>query len=267
MTIVRARVEDQVLHLLLDGADTLNAISPQTLTGLEQALTRAEQDDDLRAVVVTGVGEKAFSVGMDIAFLGECFADPDGVFLPFLDRFHAVLRRVELLPVPVIAQVNGLARAGGFELLLACDLVVVVEDARVGDIHLAFGVPPGAGASQRAARKLGDQRAKALMLTSMWLDGPTMLAWGLALAVVPRADLAAEVEGLLATLRGRSRAAIAATKLSVGAAQNLPLAAGLEHERALFEKFLRVPGAAEGYAAWVEKRSPSWGSADVREVR
>ncbi|WP_241238376.1 enoyl-CoA hydratase/isomerase family protein [Nocardioides pantholopis] len=267
MTVVRSRVEDQVLHLLLDGPETLNSVSPQTLTGLEEALTRAEEDEDLRAVVITGAGEKAFSVGMDITFLGECFADPDGVFLPFLDRFHAVLRRLELLPVPVIAQVNGLARAGGFELLLACDLVVVAEGARVGDIHLAFGVPPGAGASQRAARKLGDQRAKALMLTSMWLDGHTMLAWGLALAVLPRTELAAEVERLLGTLRGRSRAAIAATKLGIGAAQDLPLAEGLRHERALFEKFLRVPGAAEGYTAWVEQRTPSWGSADVREVR
>lgn len=96
-----------------------------------------------------------------------------------------MLRRFEKLPALVVGAVNGLARAGGFEIILACDVVVVADHAKFGDIHLLFGVPPGAGASQRAARKLGDQRAKALMFTSMWFDSPRRLAWGLSLEAVP----------------------------------------------------------------------------------
>ncbi|WP_235738819.1 enoyl-CoA hydratase-related protein [Nocardioides alcanivorans] len=260
MTVTRHRVEEQVMHILLDGADTMNSLTPEAVDGLETALDAAEADDDLRAVVITGAGDQAFCVGIDITYLGACFGDPEGVFLPFIDRLHALLQRIERLSVPVIARVNGLARAGGFEILLACDLVVVAADARVGDIHLEFGVPPGAGASQRAARKLGDQRAKALMLTSMWLDGPTMVEWGLALSSVPRDVLDDEVERLLASLRGRSRPAIAVTKWAVGAAANLSLAEGLRHERELFARHLTgSPDAAEGYLAYVEKRRPHWG--------
>lgn len=268
MTAVRARTERQVMYLLLDGEETLNSLSPRTVDDLERALDAAEADQDLRAVVITGAGEKAFSVGMDITFLGSCFADVRGVFLPFLDRLHAVFRRIELLPVPVIARVNGLARAGGFELLLACDFVVAVEDARVGDLHVQSGVPPGAGASQRAARKLGDQKAKALLLTPLWLDGPAMVEWGLAYSAVPRDQLDDEVERLVATLRGRSRPALAVTKRAINAAQDLSLEEGLRYERELFEKMMvSIADADEGFRAYVERREPHWGSADVRHLR
>lgn len=263
MTEVRHEVRDQVMYLTLDGPETLNSMTPESMAGLERAMDLAEASTDLRAVVVTGTGERAFCVGIDITFLGDCFADPDGVFLPYLDRFHALLRRFERLPVPVVAAVNGLARAGGFEIILACDLVVVADDAKVGDIHLQFGVPPGAGASQRAARKLGDQRAKALMLTSMWLDAPTMVDWGLALESVPRSDLGLAVERIVDRVRGLSRPGIAATKLTVAAAQDHTLTEGLALEREMFRRFLSTEGADEGYRAFVEKRPASWGSADV----
>ena len=252
------------MRVLLDGQQTMNSIGPLVLDGLEEMTDAVEADPSLRAVVITGAGTKAFSVGMDLAFLETCFGDPDGVFLPFLDRFHAALRRLELLPVPVVAQVNGLARAGGFELLLACDLVIAADEARVGDIHIDFGVPPGAGSSQRAARKLGDQRAKALMLTPLWLQGPTLVEWGLALATAPRADLDAEVERLLAGLRGRSRPVIAIVKRLVSAPGHMSLDEGLRLERQLFARFLHeTPDAAEGFNAYREKRPVTWGDADV----
>ncbi|MFS3126879.1 enoyl-CoA hydratase/isomerase family protein [Nocardioides sp. Bht2] len=268
MTEVQHLAVDQVLYVVLDGEAQMNSLTPQALDGLEAAITSAEQSDDLRAMVITGSGDKAFSVGIDITYLGACFASPGEVFLPFIDRLHRVLRRLEELPIPVIARVNGLARAGGFELILACDLVVVATEARVGDIHLEFGVPPGAGASQRAARKLGDQRAKALMLLSRWLVGAELVEWGLAIAAVPRADLDGEIESMLALLRGRSRPAIAVTKRTISAAAQLPLAEGLAYERALFAQHLvETESPAEGYLAFVEKRSPSWGRADVDHLR
>lgn len=265
MTEVRCHAENQVMHVLLDGEATMNSIDPTVLDGLDAMMDEVDSDSTLRAVVITGAGSKAFSVGMDLAFLERCFGDPDGVFVPFLHRFHAVLRRLERLPVPVVAQVNGLARAGGFELILACDIVIAAAEAKVGDVHLNFGVPPGAGASQRAARKLGDQRAKALMLTPRWLRGPELVEWGLALAIAPRAELDAEVERFLDDLRGRSRPVIAMVKLLINAPGELTVDEGLRLELSLFERFIHdVPDAAEGFQAYVEGRPATWGDADVR---
>ena len=104
MTDVRWATDDQVLHAVLDGEATMNSIDPGVLDGLDAMMDAVDADPSLRAVVITGAGEKAFSVGMDLDFLGRCFHDPDGVFLPFLDRFHGVLRRLERLPVPVVAE-------------------------------------------------------------------------------------------------------------------------------------------------------------------
>lgn len=269
MTTVVHRTADQVMYVTLDGPDTMNSLTPVVIDGLNAALDAAEADTSLRAVVVTGAGDKAFSVGLDITFLSGCFDDPEGTFLPFLLRFHALLQRIETLPVPVVARVNGLARAGGLELILACDFVIAADEAKVGDIHLEFGMPPGAGSSQRAARKLGDQKAKALMLTPMWLDGPDLVAWGLALSSAPRGDLDAEVEKLVASIRGRSRPAIAITKAAIGAAQQLPLEEGLMYEFELFGRLhaAEPQQAREGYQAFVDRREPQWGDADVSALR
>jgi enoyl-CoA hydratase/carnithine racemase len=267
VTTVRHTVADQVMTVVVDGPASLNSLTPEAVAGLDAALDAAENDHTLRAVVVTGAGDRAFSVGMDIDFLGSCFADPPGTFLPFLHAYHAVLRRIEHLAVPVVARVNGLARAGGFELILACDFVIAADEARVGDIHVEFGVPPGGGSSQRAPRKLRDQRARALLLTPTWLDGRTMVEWGLALASAPRAGLDAEVEKLLERLRGRSRPALAITKRLLNAAHELPLDEGLRHEIALFARLhAEVGEVAEGYRAFVEKRAPLWGDVDVRTL-
>jgi enoyl-CoA hydratase/carnithine racemase len=267
MTDVTYTVDNQVMSVLLDGAETMNSLSPHTIAGLDAMILAAEADPTLRAVVIRGAGEKAFSVGMDLTFLGECFADPDGVFLPFLRSFHATLQRLEALGVPVIAQVDGLARAGGFELILACDIVIAADDARVGDVHVSFGVPPGAGASQRAALKLGDQRAKALMLTPTWLDGPMMVAWGLALSSHPRAELDGAVEAFVGSMRGISRPVMALTKRLITSSRELTFEDGLAYELATFERALReVPDIAEGYQAFVDKRTAHWGDADVRDL-
>lgn len=267
MTDVRHSTADQVMTIVLDGPESMNSLTPAVIAALDTALDVADADHTLRAVVITGAGERAFSVGMDIGFLESCFADPQRIFLPFLRSYHAVLRRLEHLGVPVVARVNGLARAGGFELILACDFVIVADEAKVGDIHLEFGMPPGAGSSQRAPRKLGDQRAKALMLTPLWLHGPELVQWGVALASAPRARLDDEVEKLLSLLRGRSRPAMAITKRLLNSVHTMTLEEGLRYEREMFSRLHEeVPEVAEGYRAYVDRRAPVWGDVDVRDL-
>lgn len=258
MTQVRFEVRDGVGHVLLDGPDSMNSITPEVLDALGTVLDRAERDGEVRVLVIRGAGS-AFSVGMDIDYLGDCFADPAGVFVPFTERFHALLDRIEALPIPVVAAVNGLARAGGLELLLACDLVVAADSARVADHHIEFGIVPGAGATVRAVRKLGDQRARELLFTGRWFTGPEMVRHGLAIRAVPADGLDEAVAELAGPMSRRSPECLASMKRLVGLAGDLPQAEALAAERAEFARFhAEVPSSAEGYRAWVERRDPVW---------
>ncbi|TDC54302.1 enoyl-CoA hydratase/isomerase family protein [Actinomadura sp. KC345] len=258
MTKVDVKVTGTVMTITLNGPERMNSLGPAALDALDAALGAAERDGSLTSLVITGAG-RAFSVGMDIGFLGECFADPPGVFVPFIRRYHAFLDRLEACPLPSVAAVNGLARAGGFELLLACDFVIAADEAKVGDSHGDFGIVPGAGASQRAPRKIGDQRARALLLAGRWLTGPEMADWGLALSSVPQAELMDEVTRLTDALGNRSKTVTATLKRLLNAAPDVTLAEGLRLERELFTRFHEeVADADEGYRAYVEKRRPVW---------
>lgn len=263
MTEVRFEVVDRVGHLLLDGVGTLNSITPDVLTGLEQVLDLLEGTGapDVRVLVLRGAAS-VFSVGMDIGFLAECFADPQGVFVPFTHRFHAVLERLEALPVPVVAVVDGLARAGGFELLLTADLVLATDSAKVADTHAEFGIVPGAGATARAVRRLGGQRAREVLLGGRWYRGSELVEAGIAVRCVPDERLEEALEELLAGMRNRSPAAVGAIKGLLDAVADVPLAQGLALERDAFARFhAEVPDSDEGFRAYVEGRQPAWGPA------
>ena len=241
----------------LDRPGALNAIDDAVVERLDEVLARIERDDSVRALVVTGTGE-TFCVGMDLACLERGFRD-HAYFRSFLERLAAVLLRMEALPVPVIAAVNGLTRAGGFEIVLASDLVLIANEARIADDHGRFAVLPGGGSTQRAPRKLGWQRAADLILTARWIEGPGAVEYGIALRSVPRAELSAAVEELVDRLRGKSRAFLGAAKAAMrdGAALPLEDAVRLEIDR-FIQHLERSPDAQEGFTAYREKRPPRW---------
>jgi len=250
---------DGVLYLVLDRPAALNAINEEILDELESICQEVEDRSDIRALVVTGVGE-VFSVGMDLACLERGFAD-HAFFRAFLERYHGILLRLEHLPVPTVATVNGLTRAGGFELLLACDLAVCANEARISDNHTQFGVIPGGGATLRAPRRLGMQRAKDLILTARWIDGPEAERMGLVLRSVPRADLTATVEELVAQFRVKSRDCLAAAKSALDDASATSVERGVQIELAAFFSYLDgSPDSSEGFRAYRERRPPIWRS-------
>jgi enoyl-CoA hydratase/carnithine racemase len=240
------------LWITINRPDDLNALTPDVIAGLNAACDEVDKDQTIRALVITGSSggtTENFSVGMDINFLGKCFADIDGVFIPFVTSVHKVLLRLESLEVPVIAAVNGFARAGGFELLVAADLVVIADEARIGDLHVASGLPPGAGATFRSRNKLGEQRAKALLFSSSTLTGPEAVAAGLALAV----------NKLVSTFNKSPRNALAKTKAGFTQTQGLTNNQSWEVEIGLFREFLlNDPMAAEGFNSFKEGRKPNW---------
>lgn len=257
MEPVRYETRDRVATLTLDRPEALNGIDEAMLAALAARIAEAGDDPSLRALVVTGAGD-AFCVGLDIGLLGRAF-DDTAYFRDVLERYERVLGALETLPFPVIAAVNGLARAGGFEMILAADLVLVADEARIADHHLAYGILPGGGATARAPRRIGQQRARELILTARWFAGPEAVAIGLALRSVPRASLPAAVEELAARLRPLSRPALAAAKALLRDGADLPLEQAIALEIDRFVAFLDAePSAREGYSAFVEKREPWW---------
>jgi len=254
---VRREERDRVLWLTLNRPRALNAVDEAMLDGLERGLAQVESSEDVRALVITGAGD-AFSVGMDLACLDHGFADREW-FRSFLERFNAALLALEHLPVPTVAAVNGLTRAGGFEILLACDLAVCADEARIADNHTPFGVMPGGGATQRAPRRLGMQRAKELIFSGRWLQGQEAEQLGIVLRSVPRVGLEAAVEELVGHFRDKSRDCLAATKAAITRGGDLDIQAGIRLEMHQFFDYLATsPDAAEGFRAYREHRTPVW---------
>ena len=250
-------IRDRVGYVQFSTPDTLNSISEARIDDLEKVIERVTEDADVRALTITGSG-RAFCVGLDLKLLERAFADID-YFEKMIRRLQAVLLDLEALPIPVIAAVNGYARAGGFELAIACDFMVIANEAKIGDRHTNLGVLPGGGCSQRLPRRVGEQRAKALLLLAPWLSGEQAVAYGLALRSVPLAELPAAVEDMLSELRHRPRECSAAIKRAMHAARTLDSAQAVEFEIRTFVDYMgKLPFGREGYAASMEGRTPNW---------
>ena len=244
--------------LTLNRPERLNATNERMHRELLEAFDGCAADEDVKALVITGAGERAFCIGSDIGFLTEAFTGTGGaaLFEEYLERLNRVLFALEDLPIPTIAMVNGRARAGGFELVLACDLVLIAAEAEIGDVHTPYGHMPGAGATQRAPRSLGVQRALELIWTGRWLSAREAVDAGLALRAVPRAELAAETEALVARLADKPREALAAVKRCVRQGLELPLRDGVALEvRSYLEYLATSPVPRERFLDNQRRRS------------
>ncbi|MCG3751924.1 MULTISPECIES: enoyl-CoA hydratase/isomerase family protein [unclassified Amycolatopsis] len=208
----------------------------------------------VRAVLLHADGDH-FCTGGDLAeaksMLGDS-AELDG----FLRLVHATLARLSGSPLPVVAACQGMALAGGLELLLCCDVVFAADNARFGDQHVQYGLVPAWGATQRLPRVVGPNRALDLMYSGRRIDAPTALQWGLASYVVPVAELAAAALEYCETLAERSRPALTAMKSLCRASSEEPLETGLRLEREAVLRAMAGPDPAEGIAAFTERRPP-----------
>lgn len=254
---VRLGIENGIARLSLCRADALNAINSQLVREFNAALDIVEPDRSVKALIVAGEG-RAFSVGADIDEFQRAIDEPD-VLRRFLEELNALFFRLGMLDIPVIAAVNGLTRAGGFELLLACDIAVAAEDAKIGDVHTPFGAMPGGGATQRAQRVIGRQRALELILTGRWLSGREAADYGIVLRAVPAKDLSDFVEQLVNQLRDKSRECLAGVKRAVRLGADMSLKDGVDLEIDLLIDYVRSsPHLREGIKAYREGRLPSF---------
>lgn len=244
-----------IARVALDRPAQLNAISPALLDDLARVCDAIEADTSVRVVTLTAAG-RAFCAGADLKVIGELARDAER-WSGFMRLWHTVFTRIEVLPVPVIAGVHGLALAGGLELLLVADLVVADESARLGDQHANFGLVAGGGGSQRLPRLVGVRRAKELMMLGGWLSAAEAREWGLVNRVVPAGTVTAAVEEMAVALAAKSRSANATLKRLVHAVGG-DLAAGLEREISLVATHMRTKDAAEGLAAFAARRTPTF---------
>ena len=249
--------ENAVATIRLNRPDALNALNPELLGEFSCAVAAVGEDEGIKALVVRGEG-RAFCSGADLTYFQSVFNDPDRL-KAFFSRINSCLFQLEELPVPVIALVHGFALAGGLEVMLACDMAIAAEDARIGDQHVNFGLMPGGGATQRLPRRIGMQRAMELLTTGRWLSGAEAVEWGLVLRAVPAADLDRQLEELLAPLRTKSRPGLGWIKSVARRGWDLPLRDGVALESLAFAQYVATSShPSEGVQAFKEKRRPEF---------
>jgi enoyl-CoA hydratase/carnithine racemase len=252
MSTVRLERDGAVAHVILDRPGQLNAISPELLADLDRACAAVEGDAGVRAVALTAAG-RAFCAGADLSVVQELAPDPER-WRGFMDLWHRVFDRIERLPMPVVAGVHGLALAGGLELTLVCDLVVVDADARLGDQHANFALVAGGGGSQRLPRLIGARRAKELMLLGGWLDAQQALAWGLVNRIAPAGTVVEVTRALARELADKSGAASHTAKFLIDRGLDLDLRTGLELEKRVVAEHMQGQDAQAGLRAFAERK-------------
>lgn len=236
-----SETKDGITTITLNRPDALNALTPRMLEALGSALETAGEDDDVRAIVVTGAG-RAFSAGVDLKALGDrpIINGSVGDILDIPAR--RAIRYMEIAPKPVIAKVNGHCFTGALELALGCDLIYVAAEAKLGDTHAKWGVRPSWGMSQRLPRRIGMARAKELSLTARSVSGPEAAEIGLANDCAPAAELDDLVASVLGQILENSAHVLAAYKVLYRDTEDRTLTAGLAFEAGtIFE----IPDTAE----------------------
>ncbi len=247
---------DHIAVLTINRPQALNALDVPTLLELEAAFEQLERDDDVRVIIFTGAGDRAFVAGGDIADLNS----RNGLahYREFAEVVHRVFRRIEICDKPTIAAVNGYALGGGTELILATDIRILADTARLGLPEITLGLFPGAGGTQRIMRQVPPCRAKEIMFTGEQISAAEAVAIGLANKVVPKQSVLTEARGLAAKIAAKSPLVLKLLKRTLINGADMPLSAALPYEQSMIGLVLDTNDAHEGCTAFLEKRLPTF---------
>ena len=249
--MLHVELRDKLAVLTLDRPGQLNAIGSETVDRLAQTLNDLRDNDDVRALVLTGAG-RAFSAGADISEI-ESFTTP-GRFRAFVGRLTGVYALLEEFPKPSVAAIHGFAFGGGLELALACDLRVVEQGARLGLPEMKLGVLPGAGGTQRLPRLLPPAIAKQMILTGEPIDAERAWQLGLVNELAERGGALAAAEALATTLAAGAPLALAAGKRLIDHGLGMDLETAIAYERETVSVLFSTEDRAEGLKAFRERR-------------
>lgn len=238
----------------LDRQDRMNALSRDALVAFGKLAREAASNPSIRAVVITGAGDKAFCAGAD---LKERRTMSEDDVRAQIDLYRSELGAIDGSPKPVVAAINGAALGGGLELALACDLRVAASHAQLGLPETSLGIIPGAGATQRLPRIVGEARAKEMVLLSCRLTADEALAWGLVNRVTaPGRSVVVDALEWIRPIAEGAPIAQAAALDAIGVCHDVTLQVGLELEKASYLKTLSSEDRREALEAFAEKRRP-----------
>jgi len=249
------QVEEGVATITFNRPGALNALNAALLEEFSQALDAVAADDDIRVLILTGAGDKAFVAGADISELAT--------YNPltaknFAQNGHAIFARLQALPIAVIAAVNGFALGGGTEIAIACDFIYASENAKFGQPEINLGLIPGFGGTQRLPRLIGANRAKELVFTGKMISAAEAEKIGLANKVVPPDQLMAEVMQTAREIASKGKVSLRAAKDAINRGLNTDLATGIHIEVEGFGMCYASSDAKEGTAAFLEKRKAAF---------
>ena len=248
-------VEDRIAVLSVNRPDKLNALNEATIRELGEAVNEITRRDDVGGAILTGVGEKAFVAGADIAELAK-MGPVDGIEVSRLGQ--QVFRRIELSRKPVIAAVNGFALGGGCELALACHLRIASENAQFGLPEVKLGIIPGYGGTLRLPRIVGKGRALELMLTAQFIKADEAYRIGLANRVVPQAELMDAARKTMQTILANGPVAVGLAIECTTRGMEMSVDDGLALESNLFGLLAATQDMREGMSAFLEKRKAAF---------
>lgn len=249
-------VEPPVAIVTLNRPSVLNALRGALLAELSLALIELDRNPDVRAVVITGAGEKAFAAGADISELNALPSAGSGADQASMGQ--ALTRQIERMRTPVIMAINGFALGGGCEIAMAGDIRIASENAKFGQPEVNLGLIPGYGGSQRTTRLVGKGMAMYLCLTGEMIDAQEALRIGLVQKVVPLAELMNEAKRIASVIASKAPLAIAACKRAINNGAHLSIDDALELEALEFGTLVDTEDIKEGTGAFLEKRKPSW---------
>ena len=252
--VVLKRIDGHVATLTINRPDKLNALNIETRGRMVQELDELAKNDDIRVVVITGAGDKAFIAGADISeFEGRSPVDQYRVMTD-----SSVFLAVDRFPKPTLAAINGFCLGGGCELAMACDIRIASEKAKLGQPEINLGLLPGGGGTQRLPRLVGMGAAFKLLYTGDFIRADEALRIGLVDEVVPAGDVAARAKELAEAIAAKSPVALRLIKQAVRTSMRTPLDEGLRQEVSLFALAFASEDMKEGVDAFLNKRKPTF---------
>jgi enoyl-CoA hydratase len=252
---IKTAVADGILRITIDRPKVLNALNAQTVGELHRAFQEVRDDDAVRAVIVTGGGEKAFVAGADI---NELASQTPISGKETSQKGQEVFQFIERFPKPVIAAVNGFALGGGCELALACHIRIASENAQMGLPEVTLGIIPGYGGTQRMARLLGKGKALELICSGERVKADEAARIGLVSRVVPLEQLLPACEELAKKIASRAPLAVRAAIEAVVVGSEMPIEEGQLLEATLFGLLCATDDTKEGMKAFLEKRAANF---------